>query len=442
MSKPKTNVTRRDFVKTGAAAGAVIGFPTIVPSFAQSSPNERINVGYVGTGSRAGSHLGAYAAGKETQGVAVCDVDANHMARGKKTVEDRLKRAGRAASCATYARYEELIARKDIDAVVCTTPDHWHTKIVVEAMKQGKDIYCEKPMTLTIDEGKIICKTVKETGRVFQVGTQQRSGRQFLSAVALCRNGHMGKIKTATCSIGGGPKGGPFKKSDPPAQLDWDRWLGQAPMVDYIDKRCHYQFRWWYEYSGGKMTDWGAHHVDIAQWGIGKETTGPHTVIPESQVHPVPFKGGHPTIDDCYNTATNFQVRCKFEGDVDIIIRNGPGNGIWFNNGDEEIFVNRGGPKDKLKKDMGKVAGDLNKLYGSNNINHHANWIECIRSRKNPISDVFSHHRHLSTCHLANIAIRLNRTLKWDPVKEEVIGDSEANSWIRREQRKGYEIKA
>jgi hypothetical protein len=213
-------------------------------------------------------------------------------------------------------------------------------------------------------------------------------------------------------------------------------------MVDYIDKRCHYQFRWWYEYSGGKMTDWGAHHVDIAQWGIGKETTGPHTVIPESQVHPVPFKGGHPTIDDCYNTATNFQVRCKFEGDVDIIIRNGPGNGIWFNNGDEEIFVNRGGPKDKLKKDMGKVAGDLNKLYGSNNINHHANWIECIRSRKNPISDVFSHHRHLSTCHLANIAIRLNRTLKWDPVKEEVIGDSEANSWIRREQRKGYEIKA
>jgi predicted dehydrogenase len=316
-------------------------------------------------------------------------------------------------------------------------------------MKAGKDVYCQKPLTLTIDEGKLLCKVVKETGRVLQVGTQQRSEDHnwFLTAVALVREGRLGKIKRVTCAIGGEKPGGPFKKTNPPAHLNWDMWLGQAPKVEYIKERCHGAFRWWYEYSGGKMTDWGAHHVDIAQWAIGMEESGPSTIEIVKSKLPVAFKKGYPTVDDQYNTPIEFNIRCLFPGDIELIIRHDGENGIAFEGEKGKFFVSRsrltGEPVEELKKNpiSEKVLIALRK--GKRLDSHMGNFIECCRDRSMPVSDVFSHHRALTTCHLAGIAIRLGRSkLTWDAKNEQIIGDAEANAWQRREQRKGYEIVA
>ena len=264
--------------------------------------------------------------------MAVCDVDRNRAEDasdgGKRTI---------------YEDYRKLLDRKDIDAVTISTPDHWHAKIAIDAMRAGKDVYCQKPLTLTIDEGKKLCKVVKETGRVFQVGTQQRSTSEFfLTAVAMCQLGRIGKIRRVTCAIGGGSAGGPFKKTPPPPELDWDMWLGQAPKVEYIKERCHSTFRCWYEYSGGELTDWGAHHVDIAQWAIGMDHSGPLSVEPISFTLPVPFEKGYPKVDDCYNTATAFMIKCMFPNGVELIIRHDTDNGILFEGEKGRFFVNRG----------------------------------------------------------------------------------------------------
>jgi predicted dehydrogenase len=457
MSQMKKNVTRRDFVKTAAAASTVIAMPMYVPSRAFGA-NDRIGLGFIGTGSRGMSHVNGLTSAVGVHALACCDVDEKHLARGKKTVDDKNKRTGRGGTADTYKEYEKLLERKDIDIVVITVPDHWHTKIAVEAALAGKDIYCEKPLTLTIDEGKILTGVVKKTKRVFQVGTQQRSGKHFVSTVAAVQKGLIGKVKRVIVSIGGGPKGGPFKVEDPPANLDWERWQGQTKVRPYRAKRCHYQFRWWYEYSGGKMTDWGAHHVDIAQWGIGATDTGPISVEPISVEHPVPFAKGYPTQDDSYNTATKFQTKAVFADGVEMIIRNDGhdgykdpklkrqrGNGVFFEGTDDAIFVNRGGGSGKLDSNGQKPDvndDDLAKVYKGKEFNHYANFLACVRARREPVSDVWSHHRILSTCHLANIANRLGRKLNWDPKKEMVVGDEEGNSFVKREQRKGYEIKA
>ena len=336
--------------------------------------------------------------------------------------------------------------------VTIVTPDHWHTKIAIEAMKAGKDVYCEKPLTLTIEEGKQIIKVLDETKRVFQVGTQQRSemGLNFLKAVALIREGRIGEVKKVQCAIGGSPKGGPFEKTAPPSNLNWDMWLGQTPKVEYIPKRCHYEFRWWYEYSGGKMTDWGAHHVDIAQWAIGMDQSGPRSVEGTAK-HPVEFKDGYPLDDTQYNTATEFKIVCQFPNGVEMTIAHAEpdfDNGIMFEGEGGRLFVNRG-------KITGKAVDDLKenplpedaitKIYkgktpeGGNA--HMQNFFECVKDRQQPISDVYTHHRAMTTCHLANIAIRLGRKLNWDPDKQEIVGDPDAQQWQSREQRKGYEIK-
>ena len=277
-----------------------------------------------------------------------------------------------------------------------------------------------------------------------QVGTQQRSdhNRVFLLAVAMVRDGRIGKIRKVTASIGGGPTGGPFPAVDPPAELNWDMWLGQAPKVAYRKNRCHADFRWWYEYSGGKLTDWGAHHVDIGQWAIGMENSGPNTIEVVKGALPVEFKGGYPTAEDRYNTATEFLFRARFAGGVVMDIRHDLENGVKFEGSSGAIFVTR----DRIDLDGGAV----NALYknpvpesllkelrkGKTVDGHMANFFECIRDRSVPVSDVWSHHRALTTCHLANIALRLGRQkLTWDPAREEIIGDSEANALLSRPQR-------
>jgi len=436
-------LSRRDLLK-GAALSGGVAIPLLwLPRLARGeSANETIGVGAIGVGGR-GSGIGNEAARFGVM-LACADVDRSHA-------EKFAARFG--GQCEVFTDYRRVLDRKDIHVVTIGTPDHWHTKIAVEAMLAGKDVYCEKPLTLTIDEGKILRRVVAETKRVFQVGTQQRSDRRFLQAVALARSGRLGKPLTATCSIGAGPKGGPFPTSDPPATLDWDFWLGQAPFVPYTKERCHGTFRWWLEYSGGKLTDWGAHHVDIAQWGLGCEHTGPIEVegegdfptIPEN-FDPVAFFAGKVTLPNAYNTATTFRCTFRFANGGTIIVRHGPDNGVWFEGPNGQIFVNRGKITGKPLEELTKteqqwLEEEVTKLYKGRQLKGHmANFFECVRERAEPISDVATHHRELSSCHMCNIAMLLKRKLRWDPEKEVFVGDEQANALLSRPQRKPYTI--
>lgn len=434
--------TRRDFLKTAAATTTV---PYLWPQSqagAAESENDKLGIASIGTGGR-GSRIGRDACRRGTP-VAVADVDRKHAERFASNF-DGMK---------VYEDYRRLLDRDDIDVVTIGTPDHWHVKIAIEALQAGKHVYCEKPLTLTIDEGKKICQVVKETGKVFQVGTQQRSSNRFRLAVAIARSGMLGKPLTATCSIGGAPGGGPWEPTEAPDHLDWDFWLGQCPVVPYTPQRCHGSFRWWLEYSGGKLTDWGAHHVDIAHWGLGKEHTGPNEIqgegtfpnIPDD-FDPVAFFAGEQKIPNGYNTAQKFHIDLDFDDGNRIHVRHGPGNGILFEGPKGRIFVNRGKitgkPVEELagrqKERMEEAALELYK--GKQPGGHMRNFFDCIREGGEPVSDVFTHHRELSSCHMCNLAMLLKRKLRWDPEKEQFIGDDEANELLSRPQREPYVIK-
>ncbi len=387
---------------------------------------------------------------------ALADVDANVLAENVEKVE---KAQGKKPDA--YKDYRKILERKDIDAVMIATPDHWHTKICVEAMRAGKDVYCEKPLTLTIDEGKLIEKVVKETGRVFQVGTMQRteSDLRFLQAIALIKNGRIGTVQKVTCGINGMEASPPIPEAPVPEGLDWDFWLGPAAQVPYralpelrtgygggvpLFSNCHYSFRNWHEYSGGKLTDWGAHHVDIACWALGATETGPSKIAPVKYSLPVEYKDGHPQVADRYNAATDFNIRVQMPGDVEMIITSEGDNGILFEGTEGRLFVNRGKITGKPVEDLKENPlpdGAIEQVYGGPvSANHTANFIEGMRARKQPISDVWSHNRMLEICHLSNIAMRLGRDLQWDPVHREIVGDAEANSFLSRSNRQGFEI--
>ena len=388
---------------------------------------------------------------------ALADVDAKVLAENVDKVE---KRQGKKPDA--FSDYRQVLDRKDIDAVMIATPDHWHTKIAVEAMYAGKDVYCEKPLTLTIAEGKLIEKVVQETGRVFQVGTMQRteSEQRFLQAVALVKQGRIGTVKKVTCGIEGFEGSPEIPEAPVPEGLDWDFWLGPAPQVPYralpelrmgygggvpLYSNAHYSFRMWHEYSGGKLTDWGAHHVDIACWAIGAGTTGPNKVTPLEYKLACEYKDGNPVVHDRYNIASEFTVRADMPNDIEMIITSKGDNGILFEGTEGRFFVNRGKITGKPVEDLTErplPEGAIEEVYGGKvSENHTANFIEGIKSRKQPISDVWSHNRMLEVCHLANIAMRLGREVKWDPEKREIIGDDQANSFLARENRPGFEIK-
>jgi predicted dehydrogenase len=447
--------TRRQFLQS---TSALVATTAVTPYYFSAermlaqeskSANDRPLIGQIGCGGQGNGITGA--ATRFGDVVAVCDVDREHAERAK-------ARQGR-GKAETFEDYRKLLERKDIDVVTIGTPDHWHSKIAIEAMQAGKDIYCEKPLTLTIDEGKLICRVAKETKRVFQVGTQQRSDGPFARATALCREGRLGKINRVVVAIGGGDRGGPFKKQEPPAHLNWERWLGQAPLVEYIPQRCHAQFRWWFEYSGGKMTDWGAHHVDIAHWVLAADNTSPVS-FEGSAEFPVPFSKGYPTVDNSYNTATRFEIKTKFGDGVELVIADAMGkhfetsipeatldrgNGVLIYGEKSDLFVNRdrrrlAGKAVEEERDNPLPEGAIAKVRKGARRGHMEDFFDCVKTRREPVSDVFSHHRAMTTCHLANICIRLGRAIKWDPEKEQIVGDDEANGWLKREQRKGYEI--
>lgn len=449
------STSRRQFLQGVIAAGtASILVPAANRAFGYQSPNSRpvfATIGLRNQGWTITSKSFGFA-----DFAALADVDANVLAVNVAKVE---KQQGKKPDA--YKDYRKILDRKDINAVMIATPDHWHTKIAVEAMYAGKDVYCEKPLTLTINEGKLIEKVVKETGRVFQVGTMQRteSDLRFLQAIALIRAGRIGTVKKVTCGINGMEASPVIPTAPVPEGLDWDFWLGPAAQVPYralpqlregygggvpLFSNCHYSFRNWHEYSGGKLTDWGAHHVDIACWALGATETGPSKITPIDFKLPVEYKDGNPVVADQYNAATEFTIRAQMPDDVEMIITSEGDNGILFEGTEGRFFVNRGkiaGKPVEDLKDKPLPEGSIEKVYGGKvSANHTANFIEGMQARKQPISDVWSHNRMLEICHLSNIAMRLGRELKWDPVKREIIGDSQANAFLARENRKGFEI--
>ncbi len=449
---------RRQFLTYASASAAAVTVPYTftAPRASAQSKSERLRFALIGVG---GNGTRTAPVGKEFADlVALCDVDSSHLAYGNDLLCD-----GKAD---LYSDYREVLARDDIDVVQISTPDHWHTKILVEAMRAGKDAYCEKPLTLTIDEGKLIRKVQKETGRVVQVGTQQRSSfNLFNKALAVIADGRLGKLKRITVGIDAGGWSPEIPVAEVPKELDWDRWLGPTPVMEYrymadpkpgVDRKYtngHTHFRWWYEHSGGKLTDWGAHHIDIAMLGIAAagQNNDPVSVGGTAQ-HDVDFKDGMPVQHNRYNTARAFDLNVAFaDGDVTMNVRHDVDNGILFEGERGRIFVNRGklvgAPIEELAADplpedaIAKVYRGM-PIVGNDRPAHWANFVHSIEHRTLPISDVHSHMKMLNVCHLAGICCRLGRTIHWDQSTEMITGDDLAASMMSRPYREGYEIEA
>jgi predicted dehydrogenase len=422
-------LSRRKFLGGGAAAlGAALAFPEIVPAAvlpgpARKAPGDRLTLGCIGVGSRGSDHLNGFLGNRRVKILAVCDVDQTRRMEAKKKVDATNKDEG----CTAYNDFRDLLDRKDIDLVVIAIPDHWHALVAIYACKAGKDIYCEKPLTLTIEEGRALVSAVRRYGRVFQVGSQQRSESNFRFACELAQSGRIGKVHTIRTGFGASPSMGWEPEESPPPGLDWNLWLGPAPYRNYSKNRCFYQFRWIFDYSGGQMTDWGAHHNDIAQWGNGTELTGP--------IH-IDGKGEFPK-DGLWDTATKIHVEYKYRNGVTLIC--GEGHGCKFEGPDGWIHVDRGfleaHPKELLKEELGPNDVHLYKSPG-----HHEDWLNCIETRQKPICDVEVGHRSVSTAHLGNISMRLGRPIRWDPDKEEIIGDEEASRFLSKPMRPPWHL--
>ncbi len=436
--------SRRTFLGTSAAAGAVAGgVPSIVwsqPAFANRAATDRPQIGCIGVGSMGTGDARQHAVFGDI--VAVCDVDSRHAERAR---QDEKIGKGKAD---VSGDYRKLLERPDIDVVSIVTPDHWHVKIAIEALEAGKHVFCQKPLTLTIEENKLIRAACEQHPNLqFLIGTQQRSDKgRFLRAVNMVHKGLLGPIKKVTVGINGSPTGGPFPVAEVPKELDWEMWLGQAPKVDYRAKRCHYEFRWWYEYSGGKFTDWGAHHVDIAQWALRQDAQGkgPVTIDGTDAKHPVPFKDGYPERDDSYNTSHDFAIVCTFPDGVEMTVTSRGDNGITFEGEKGKIFVNRGKItgipiEEHWDKDQYTEADVMTLYKGKPFEGHKQNFYRCIREGGLPVSDVSSHLITMNTCHLTAIAARLGRSITWDPAAEVITGDDQAQAMTARTARTGYD---
>ena len=435
---------RRTFLGATAAvtaAGTVPFFPSTRRAFANEAATDRPLIGCIGVGSMGTGDAHGHAQFGDI--VAVCDVDSRHAERAK---HDEKIGKGKADA---YGDYRRVLDRPDVDVVSIVTPDHWHVKIAIEALQAGKHVFCQKPLSLTLEENRLVrAAAEKHPDRVFFIGTQQRSDRdRFMRAVNMVQKGLLGAIKKVTVGINGSPTGGPFPVVEAPKELDWNMWQGQALAVPYREKRCHYEFRWWYEYSGGKFTDWGAHHVDIAQWALREDAKGkgPVTIDGTDAKHPVPFKDGYPERDDSYNTSHDFAVNCTFPSGVEMVVTSRGDNGILFEGEKGKLFVNRGkitgAPVEEAWDKDAFGDADVVTLYkGKPFEGHKNNFYRCIREGGLPVSDVFSHVIAMNTCHLTAIAARLGRTISWDPATETITGDAQAAAMMARAPRGGFEI--
>ncbi len=424
----KIKIPRRSFLKQSAVtAGAVLGAPLILKSetlgnASKAAANSRMGIGFVGTGLICRGHLKSFSGMKELQAVAVCDVRKSQINAAKKILQEK-----GVNSVASTGQYEELIQNPDVDIVCVTTPDHWHAAIAIEAMKAGKDVYVEKPMTLTIEEGKAVLAAEQKYGRILQVGSQQRSSAHFYIAASLVRNGLIGEVKEIYARLGQFPQ----PELDAPVKLvpegfDYDRWLGPTPFYDYTDHRVQSNYgggwRCYWDYGSRKFGDWGAHHFDIIQWALGRDDTGPVEFTPKG------FNGAE---HHSYRYADGITVWRDKQPDAGHMIR--------FIGTEGEVHVSRGkiatSPKELVRHRF--TDSDI-KLYQSKN--HRQNFIDSIISREPTICPASVGHRSGSICQLAGIAERLGRSIKWDPAAEQILGDAEARSMQDRPRRAGYEL--
>ena len=371
--------------------------------------------------------------------VAVCDVDAVNKDFAANIV-------GR--DCRKFSDYRELLRDRTIDAITIGTPDHWHALIAIAAMRAGKDVYCEKPLTLTHEEGVAMVRTSRETRKILQTGSQQRSDARFRLACELVRNGRIGRVQRIETIIGANPVGGPFQVRPVPEGLDWNFWQGRTPRVDFVTERCHYEFRWWYEYSGGKMTDWGAHHNDIAQWALGMDASGPVAVQRGRCTAPSTDARSyncHPEFEVTYTYANGPEGRdgtrlvCRSNRSRDTIPEN---NGIHFEGEDGKwIFVSRGTIRASDRRLIDEALPNTATLLEVSN-NHMGNFIDCLRSRRQPICHVGVGHRSVTVCHIGNIAIRLggDQRIRWNPETERFVDNDAANRMLAREWRAPWRL--
>lgn len=446
MHLPRSS--RRSFLKSTLAAGVA---PLFLPGriwSAETKPNDRLALGFIGIGKQMGGHLTGFIAKDETQAVAVCDVDTTRRNNGKRIVEEAYKKKTGAdyKGCDTYNDFRELLARKDIDAVVIATPDHWHAPIAIAAAKAGKDIYCEKPLTNTVHEARALVDATRKYDRVFQTGSQQRSSREFRIACELVRQGRIGKVDRVTAGFGGPGKACDLPEEAAEPGLDWDLWLGPAPMRPYNSilspRGIHTNFPMWrayWEYGGGMVTDWGAHHLDITQWGLGADDSGPVEVLPPADWQTAQAGG-----------------RLRYANGVEVT--HIEENGVTFFGTDGEIYVNRG----KFKLTLGGVVkGEAMtkeqnlqavldavekefideakpRLYSSTD--HKADWLDAIRKRSRPICDVEIGARSVTACHLLNFAYRYGKSFKWNPAGNAFADGSGDAKWLTRDYRDAWKV--
>jgi predicted dehydrogenase len=450
MKQAQGHSSRRDFLRgTIPAAAAGFAFPAIVPGSALGlsgtvAPSNRVTVGVIGTGNQGFNDLRSFLRDDRVQVVAVCDanregpgywegkVGGREPARG--LVEEHYAKqrpSGIYHGCDAIVDFRELLGRRDIDAVEICTPDHWHALMVVAACHEQKDIYCQKPLSLTVAEGRIMSYAVSRSKVVFQTGSQQRSDRRFRRAAELVRNGRIGDLRTVKVGLPGGrtdyAKTGKYKKPEPvPQGFDYEMWLGPAPDAPYAKARCHVNFRWIYDYSGGQVTDWGGHHPDCAQWGMGTEMTGPIEIRNAKATFPP---------DELWNTATEYSFEAVYDNGVTMVVSNANRMGVTFEGTKGKIYVDRG----KLEADPkplldSKIGPEEIHLYKSDD--HFRNFIDCVISREPTAAPVEVAHRSITICHLGNIAMRLGRgKLRWDPRTEQIIGDEEAARMLSRPYR-------
>ncbi|MHC4206580.1 MAG: Gfo/Idh/MocA family protein [Planctomycetota bacterium] len=449
----RQKITRRNFLKKTVSIAGAAAFPYIVPSTALGgsgsvAPSNRITMGCIGTGNQGFNDIRAFLRDERVQIVAVCDV--NRQSNGywdnrtggrepaKRMVTEHyaLRSApGTYKGCRSYEDFRDVLARDDIDTVLLALPDHWHSISVIEAAKTGKDIYGEKPLSLTISEGRAMSDAVHRYRRIFQTGSQQRSDHNFRRACELVRNGRIGKLHTVKCGLPGGTpdiskQGHLDKPQRVPSGFNYDMWLGPAPYAPYCPARCHVNFRWILDYSGGQVTDWGGHHPDIAQWGMGTEGSGPVEIKNAK---------GEFARDGLYNTAKSFYFECIYSSGVKLIVSNKVRSGVTFEGTEGQVWANRGrhdaNPRSLLET---VIKPDEIHLYRSEN--HTRNFIDCVISRDEPVAPIETAHRSITVSHLGNIAMQLGRDLKWNQDTERFVNDDQADRMLSRTMRSPWRV--
>jgi len=425
---------RRAFLQ---AAGGMVAAPLVIPSrvLGADAPSNRVAMGLIGLGDRGEANLGAFM--KRAQIVALCDLDpgSERYEPGK-----HFGLAPMQAKCAPHAKgavplkdFRELLARRDIDAVCISTPDHWHAPMVVAAAAAGKDIYCEKPLSLTVRHGRAMVEAVTRAKRVFQCGSQRRSDAKCRKVCELVRNGRIGKLQTVRAGLMGGHwvrtlrKDAPPTPEPPPEGFDWNFWLGPAPEAPYLYNRCHWNWRWHLDYSGGMVTDWGAHMLDMAHWGMGRDEGGPVEVEGKAQ---------WPARDALYNTATSFEFTATYADGVKVVVKNGP-IGVRFEG--SEGWIDLDGKSEPAGLFASEIKPEEIHLYDSKN-DHQGNFLDCVKSRKPTAAPIETAHRTITVAHLGNIAMRLGRKIRWDPAAEQVVGDDEAAALLDRPLREPWRL--